>query len=124
MERTKVKSEETPVLTVNTPIRWQKTGGGSFYLGNRIIKPGEKFYAPLGEIPKVFRDAIDCLEPEKLQAIENGEAVPEVEETLYYLKKVKGQKGLFNIVDSEGKFMNEEPLTEEAAQELLTGLNQ
>ena len=39
-------------------IRWKNTGGGSFWMGKHIMKPGQVFYAAASDIPAAFRDVI------------------------------------------------------------------
>ena len=48
-------------------LRWLKTGGGAFYLGNQIIKPGQTFEAHIDELPVAFMDTLQCLDTEELQ---------------------------------------------------------
>lgn len=112
----KVTKEENPIAK---KLRWLKTGGGAFYLGNQIIKPGQTFEAHIDELPAAFMDTIQCLDTEELQK-ENAKRSQMVSpEITYKLKKVKGIENLWNVVNSEGKVLNETPYEEEAAKELL-----
>jgi hypothetical protein len=128
MERTKKVS--TPVTLevaeeiVETRMRWRKLGGGSLRcrIGgqNRIIKPGEIFLAEASELPKSSLDLLECIGKvtEKASSIVER-AKPPIIPVVYKLKEVKGGKGLWNLVDTEGKVLNEKPLTKESAEELL-----
>lgn len=115
---------EPVVEAVNTePVKlhWKKIGGGSLRLKNQIIKPNEKFYAALEEIPKAFMDRLVCLEDSKLAEVKlQVKKETQTPEILYKLKKAG--KGLFNVVNVTGKAINEVPLSEDAANELKTAL--
>lgn len=95
-----------------TVLRW-KNVSGSLRIGNRIIKPGQIFTATEEEVPHAFRDTVLALDP--LPA----ERVPEPTPLAYSLKK---KNGLWNVVDGQGKVLNEEPLPKEQAEELLKTL--
>ena len=120
MERTKV------VKPNDGTILWQKTGGGSFRMSRRIIKPGEKFRARPDEIPKGFRDVVIPLEPipEGTFNTETGATEPIIPgvSPKYTLKSRGG--GWYDIVDSAGKVMNEpkKPLKKAMAEQLIKDL--
>ena len=111
MERTKTKVEDGTIL-------WQKTGGGTFRLpSGKIIKPTQKFRARPNEIPEAFRDTVIPLDkvpptPEEI--------APDVEEPTYDLKHRGG--GWYDIIDSNGKTLNEKALKQEEAEELIESL--
>ena len=119
MER---KSKPTPVQIVEPQkLHWKKVGGGALRLQGQIIKPNQEFWAFAEDIPAAFMDCIVCLDDSKLQELKVAEKkVAETPEELYTLKKVK--KGWFNVVNAEGKAINEDLLSEEAAKELKTAL--
>lgn len=48
-------------------IQWKKLGRGFFRLPNRIIKPGDVFWARPNEIPQAFRDTIVPVDPKELK---------------------------------------------------------
>jgi hypothetical protein len=48
-------------------IQWRKLGRGFFRLPNRIIKPGEVFWARPDEIPFAFRDTIKPVDASELK---------------------------------------------------------
>lgn len=117
-----------PTKTVGDPttdkVRWKKIGGGSLRLGNRIIKPGEIFYASESELPKTFMDTLVCLDKEDLQKIKDGtKQASKISEVLYRLENDATFKGLWNVVNEEGKAINEKPLEKAIAEELLTAIN-
>ncbi len=101
MERAKNKDEKK--------LRWKKIGGGSFRMGKssggRLIKPGQTFTAYDHDIPMGFRDTIILLDP----ASEKEAEVPVVVEKPEYTVKHRSG-GYYNILDSNGKVMNEEAI--------------
>ena len=129
MERTKSNVVQN---AEESKVRWKKVGGGSFRMGNRIIKPGESFWAYPREIPKAFRDVVIPL---------NGDVVFKEEKKKEELaKKIEGKKpafliekregspwwDVFNVQEVEGKEVrkriNEKGLTEEKANKLKEDL--
>lgn len=127
MERTK-KIEPVPVEeAVITKLRWRKMGGGSIRIvlsgEKRIIKPGEIFLADVAELPKSCLDLLECVDKGDLKAstVVKKEKEPFVP-VEYTLTKVKGGKDLWNLVDVEGKSLNETPLSKVSAEELLNAL--
>jgi len=108
MERTKKKDDEL--------IRWKKTGGGSFRMKNRIIKPGQVFSARLSEIPDAFRHIIIPLDklPEDvddtLKSIDNE----------YSIQHRSGK--WYDVVDGNKKVINEKAMSREKALELIKSL--
>lgn len=121
MERT--KKVETPVVG-ETRLRWRKTGGGSLRWHNKIIKPGEIFLAHAEDLPKAFMDSLVCLDPIEVQkekkAVQEKVVAPPV---LYKLEKDTKSKSHWNVVNEEGKPINETPLEKEHAEALLTSLS-
>lgn len=111
MERTKTNTEPKQ-------IRWKKTGGGSFRLGNRIIKPGQTFSATEAEIPQAFRDVV----------IPSG-SIPAAKPTPViigaepgYKLKSRGTGRWYDVVNAKGKAINEKALKKEVAEKLLQDL--
>ena len=94
-------------------LRWKKIGGGSFRMANKkIIKPGQVFLAYDHEIPKGVRDIVIALDP----VPEKEAAAPvKVEKPDYTVKHRSG--GFYNILDSNGKVMNEEAIKGKPAAE-------
>lgn len=106
-----------PVVTAETPIRWRKIGGGSFILNNRFIKPGQVFTAKASEIPFAFRDLVIPLDK-----------LPDPDVNLLIKKQVNyvitpvADTDTYNIVDKQGKILNEAPMSKEEAESFLTVL--
>ena len=100
---------------------WKKVGGGSHRLvlnGKKmIIKPNQKFSAPLSAIPLAFRDVIICLEgtPEILEKEPEIVAIP----SKYTLKPSK-RHGYWDIYDAADKKVNEKAMKEDDAKKLLS----
>jgi len=100
-------------------VMWQKIGGGSFRLNGRMIKPGQKFAAKESDIPVSFRDVV----------IKVGEAAqpkpaPEILGIVpVYEVKVRGKGGLwYDVVDQNGKVLNEKALKKDIAEKLVKDL--
>jgi len=114
-----IEKEVGPVL-----LSWKKIGGGSLHWNNRIIKPGETFEAALEDLPKAFMDTLECLEPNELQKVtEKQTRESQTIEILYKLEEADGSEDLYNVVNEEGKAINEAPLPKESAEELLNAVN-
>lgn len=129
MERKK-NAEKIPVAKQpeEQEVEFVKTGRGSLrfnrpvYLGSQknergtIIKPNQHFWARPSEIPKTFTDTVKPvreLPPEPpLEVVEPG----------YEVKPDANDPKMFNVVDMQGKVMNEQPLTEADAGALIKAL--
>lgn len=112
MERTKGADK------VEGKIRWKKTGGGSFRLGNRIIKPGQIFSAFPHEIPMGFRDNIIPLDK-----LPPSEEVPlNIKKSEYSIQKRGQSLSWFNVVNEQGKVLNETALRRTEALKLIESL--
>jgi hypothetical protein len=99
-------------------ITWKKVGGGSLRLNGRMIKPGQIFKARPEEIPVAFKDLIIPLEQVRLK----DEPVIVAAKLVYELKPRGKSKSLFDVVDKNGKVLNEKALTKEVAQNLIDDL--
>ena len=96
--------------------KWRKKGPGTFRLGDgRKIKPNEVFFAYPHEVPAAFRDLVELVSGDI--ATDNVPIVP--------TKFVIGvrEDGLCDIVDDEGKKLNDTPMEKEAAEKLLLSLS-
>lgn len=126
----KIKDDNLPIVVNETVINetiieviddpdpilcWKKVGGGSLRLPNKIIKPNEKFFAKRSELPKVFMDDIILLDDEPVIRKEVIKATPN-----YFLKELSDS--MYNIVDAKGKVINEKPLSDKDAKNLLNNL--
>jgi len=112
MERTKVATQEVKP-------RWKKIGGGSFKFGNRLIKKGEEFSATLDEIPKAFRDTI--IQLDGVPATKVPEPVLPSIPSVYTLQSRNGSSW-YDVVDNQGKVVNEKAMQKAAAEKLLAEL--
>jgi len=128
MERTK------NILTPKEgEIHWKKVGGGSFRIGNRIIKPGQTFLAFPHEIPKAFRDVVIALdggaifEEDKKKKKETVKP-SDVKKPTFVVEKRKGSQwwDVFNVQKVEGKEVkkkiNDKGLPKEKADALKEDL--
>lgn len=121
MERTK-KAGETS-LTERKPS-WRKIGGGSLRIGNKIIKPGQTFEAWPDEIKPAFRNLVIPMSGDaSFIAEEKKEASPVVGVKPVYKLQPHGKSlSLFDIVDANGKILNEKSLKKEVAEKLIADL--
>lgn len=104
-------------------IQWKKIGGGFLRLPNRIIKPGDVFWAAPSEIPKAFRDSVIPLDQNELIKVEVKPAeLLEPEVKVVYEKRLRADGEKYNIYDSNGKKVNEKALSEEEADMYLKSL--
>lgn len=111
--------------TVPGVIRWRKIGGGSFYMHNKIIKPNQIFDAHLEDIPDGFRDVVVPLDDKASQDIKTATAVsqePAVQ--LEYFVKSRGGGGYYDVVDKNGKVLNEKALRKAGAESLIESLQE
>lgn len=99
-------------------VQYRKTGGGSFQIGSRIIKPNQVFWAYPSEIPAAFQDLLELVD----KTITKDEAIG-------MERKVKGtyqlssrEDGKYDIKDANGKVLNDQPLEKFDADEMLKGL--
>lgn len=111
--------EEIKVAVTDPEILWKKIGGGPLILKNRIIKPGEKFKARVDEIPPAFRDVVIPLQD--IKETPAPEMISKKEPT-YHLEPKGESKTLFNVVDTEGKVLNEKGLKKEVAEQFIVDL--
>jgi len=116
MERAK-KNEEGKV-------KFRKIGAGSLRLPNmRYIRSGDVFEAYPDEIPLAFRDVIIPLEPLPVVEVVKEEVITKLaEESVEYTLSPRGG-GWFDVVDKEGKPINEKALKEVVAKELIESLS-
>jgi hypothetical protein len=105
---------------IEKKIKFRKEGGGSFRMASgKIIKPGQVFAAYPNEIPPEFLDTIVPLE--KIPEAPTPEEVPvEVTQPAYELKHRGG--GYYDIVDANGKQMNEVAIKGKDAAEAEIGV--
>lgn len=119
MERTKNNT-----LEEGKP-RWKKVGGGSLRLGGKIIKPGQIFTALPSEIPTAFRDVVVALDGNVVwdeQKIK--EVIPiKVTKPIFTMQPHGKSLFLFDVVDGQGKVLNEKSLKKDVAEKLIEDLS-
>lgn len=105
-------------------VLWVKTGGGSFVADingrRRTIKPGQQFSARLEDIPEAFRDTVVPVDGAELKVAE-AEVEPVDVAKLEYTISPRGGNW-FDVLDSNGKQVNEKSLRKDAAEELISSL--
>lgn len=115
--------------TERQKVKFKKVGGGSFTMGNRIIKPGQVFEAFAEDIPMQFRNVVVPFEA--AGQIWGTEATVKNETPILtkdaikpvYTLQSRGINGLWwNIVDAQGKVLNEKALKKEVAEKLIEDL--
>lgn len=125
MERTKKinpteeKVEEPKVEKANTGvIKWKKIGGGGLILKNKLIKPGQIFEAHPDEIPKAFRDT--CIPLDEVVVPKE----PQINPVKFNYKAIpRGKSNLWwDVVNDNGKVMNQKALTKEVAEQFVKDL--
>jgi len=94
--------------------QFKKTGGGSLRYGNRIKKPGQTFWAYPEDIPEVFRDTVIPVG----QGSEQQEEPLKVSTTEYSLSP-RPTGGWFDVLDGNGKKVNEKALKRVDALKLI-----
>ena len=114
----KVEANQSP----QGKIRWINNGGTFRFRKNEIIKPGARFTAYPEEIPQAFRDVIVALDP--YTAANDAQDILEVNapRPVYTLNPVEDNEGFFDIINGKGKKMNETPLDEATAKQLISDL--
>ncbi len=114
-------------------VRWKKIGGGSFRMGNKIIKPGQIFTATPNQIPKSFRDVVIALDKDVTWEQPTKDVTPrkiEVKTASYTIEPHGKSLFLFDVVrhvtnadgTEETKVMNEKSLKKEIAESFKTDL--
>ena len=109
----------TPQIVVSPPgmCSWRKKEGATFRLGNgKKVKPNEVFRAYPSEIPPAFRDLFELLEGDE-NVVERVITAPSK-----FAIGVR-EDGMFDVVDPDGKCINDVPLGKEDAEKLLLALS-
>jgi hypothetical protein len=119
MERTK---REIVSETSDKVYTWKKTSPGTHHTGSLEIKPGDTFKSTLFDIPPAFRNLFTCMDGDPM--VDEGKKEESLKEALkpVYTLQPAARKGWFNIVNEEGKAINEKPLKEADANELKAAL--
>lgn len=118
---------------------YTKVGGGSHRFKNRIIKPGQNFWCYPDAIAESIKDRFKEIAPDKKAVIVSVSAtrketltektiVPEKFKMVEAFdengeKLMKGENPLYNVIGEDEKPLNDKPLRENKAVELLESLN-
>ena len=100
-------------------IAYKKAGGSCMRWNGKLIKPGEIVRLNPDEVAlSNFKDLL--IPMEKIR--EKADPPIEVAKVIYELKPRGKSKSLFDIVDSQGKVINDKALTKEVATNLIDEL--
>ena len=103
-------------------LRWRKIGGGSLrYINGKIIKPNETFTAELKDIPPMFLKSLICLDVEAMN--QQLKVEEEVKPKPLIWTAIKSEDDKWNVIGSNDRIINENPMTEEEAIKLANALN-
>lgn len=120
MKRT--KSNETAPRRKGE-IKWTRIGGGSSVLvingKQKMLVQNRVVWALPEEVPEGVRDVVVPVHPEDLGDVEKTESI-NVAKLEYTVVPKKG--GYYDVVNSDGKVINEKSLRKDAAQELIDSL--
>lgn len=126
-EETK-EEKNTPVEEVpagEKRILFKKLGGGSLRIKvngiNRIIKQNEKFWAKWSEIPLPHRDTVAPTDATEVLHLEETPVVAGKKSAYNIVPRGKS-KYLFDVVDGQGKRLNDTPLARLVAEGLKKDL--
>lgn len=105
--------------------QWIKQGGGTFRMKNgRIIKPMQKFSALESEIPEAFRDTIKELPLQTVTIIDNQkQEISDKDVNTPELQIQERSPGWFDVIDKDGKKVNEQALKEPEAEAMIEALS-
>jgi len=112
----RIEPIKAEVKNTDGAIRWKKLGGGSLRLGNHIIKPGQIFTARKDTIPEKFLNSLQALDPIPESEMDKNEPV-----SSNYTLKERGNNW-YDVVNADGKPLNEKALRKDQADELLKSL--
>ena len=101
-------------------IRWRKISGTLTLKDKTVIKPGQTFMARPEDITKVFRDTVVPVNPEDLLGSETSMSPVELEPPSYTIKSCT--PGRYNVLDGQGKAVNEKPMSLDDAKRLVENL--
>jgi len=107
--------------------RFKKIGGGSLRIGKRIIKPGQEFDALPSEISPAFRNMVipvgGTVNWKDAKLAPAPVPTPKEVVPLAYTIQPHGKSALwYDVVDGQGKVLNEKSLKKEVAEKLLADL--
>jgi hypothetical protein len=107
-------------ITDDGKIAFKKVGGSCIRWNGKLIKPGEIVRLNPDEVAaSSFKDLL--IPQEKIR--EKNEPPLEIAKTEYSLKPRGKSKSLYDVVDSQGKVLNDKALTKEVATDLIKELS-
>lgn len=111
----RAKKTEEPTLS------WRKIGGGTLTLKDGTeVKPNGIFKAKASDIPAAFMDTIQRVD-NPTPSTQQPTTVETGDEATFSKVEVEGG---WDVLDTAGAKQNEEPLTEEEADELIASLEE
>jgi len=118
MERTKDPSDPN-----EGKLLWRKTAGTFRLPDRRIIRAGDTFWASLEEIPVSFRDTIVAVDQGEYDIVTGAVPAEKIEAVkLTYTKQKREEGNWWDILDGQGKIINEKALREDQADDYLKSL--
>lgn len=119
----KETTKATSKIVVPDPVQedpriwYRKVGGGSLRFGNRIVKPGEKIQLDPSEVKPAWKDLLIPLS--EVPVKKEAPIKLDITKSAYSLKQ-RGEGGLWwDVVDSQGKVVNDKALRKEKAEEYI-----
>ena len=119
----KETTKATSKIVVPNPVQedpriwYRKVGGGSLRFGNRIVKPGEKIQLDPSEVKPAWKDLLIPLS--EVPVKKEAPIKLDITKSAYSLKQ-RGEGGLWwDVVDSQGKVVNDKALRKEKAEEYI-----
>ena len=119
----KATTKVTSKIVVPDPVQedpriwYRKVGGGSLRFGNRIVKPGEKIQLDPSEVKPAWKDLLIPLS--EVPVKKEAPIKLDITKSAYSLKQ-RGEGGLWwDVVDSQGKVVNDKALRKEKAEEYI-----
>lgn len=86
----------------------------------KMIKAGQTFTARLDEIPEGFRDVVVPVDGTELKEAENDFDNVDIAKLTYTISPRGGN--WYDVLDSDGKVMNDKSLRKDAAEALISSL--
>jgi hypothetical protein len=115
VEEKEVKEIE-PVEYKEPTYRWKKVGGGALHFKGHIIKPGQILIAKESEIPQAFKNSLLLMDKA------TGHPMEKVEKVKTNYKLEHRGSGWYDVVDDNGKPINEKAMKQSEAEQLLNNL--
>ena len=125
MQRSKIKQKTEEVAEVVQPaavksaeVKWVNNGGAFYTKSGARVDPGATFFAKPDDVPQAFRDVIKPVDPGAVEIEEK----PKKSVPIDFRMKRRGGTQFYDIVDGDGKRINEKDLAEQEAKTVLSML--